>query len=208
LPQPERLTSNDGQLRRKISLQTPLGRSSNKHGTSNCLTICLFAANYSLSIASTTFFCISPLYLLIRAKRATICAHLWRCFLEGSSCATHGRGRPPPPTFQITSRCRGRGGTQKSEETQSHTLDVDWLQVYYFNAVSNESSWSKPAGFAGEATDAKPTSQMRVPGTDWFEVHCDDGRKYYYNDRAEVSPSFRHHHALTCSPKTNASCRP
>jgi len=60
--------------------------------------------------------------------------------------------------------------------------------VYYFNAVTNQSSWSKPAGFAGGATDAKPTSQMRVPGTEWFEVHCADGRKYYYNDRAEVIP--------------------
>ena len=60
------------------------------------------------------------------------------------------------------------------------------MQVYYFNTISNESSWTKPEGFSGEVWDAKPTSQLRVPGTAWYEIHCEDGRKYYYNDQTEV----------------------
>ena len=60
------------------------------------------------------------------------------------------------------------------------------MQVYYHNSISNESSWSKPGGFSGEVLDTKPTSQLRVPGTSWFEIHCEDGRKYYYNDVSEV----------------------
>ena len=60
--------------------------------------------------------------------------------------------------------------------------------MYYYNSVTTESSWSKPAGFSGEVQDAKPTSQLRVPGTQWYEIHCEDGRKYYYNDESEVKP--------------------
>lgn len=61
--------------------------------------------------------------------------------------------------------------------------------MYYLNAVPNESPWTKMAEYAGkeDASDAKPTSQMPVPVPDWFEVHCEDGRKYYCNDRAEAT---------------------
>ena len=63
--------------------------------------------------------------------------------------------------------------------------------MYYFNPLTNDSSWVKPEGFTGGVSEAVPTSQLRVPGTAWFEIHCEDGRKYYYNDKSEVNPGSR-----------------
>ena len=60
--------------------------------------------------------------------------------------------------------------------------------MYYFNPLTNASSWVKPEGFTGGVSEAVPTSQLRVPGTAWFEIHCEDGRKYYHNDKTEVRP--------------------
>ena len=75
------------------------------------------------------------------------------------------------------------------------------LQVYYFNPLTNDSSWVKPEGFTGGVSEAVPTSQLRVPGTAWFEIHCEDGRKYYYSDKTEVTPGSHTPHP--CSPSQN-----
>ena len=65
------------------------------------------------------------------------------------------------------------------------------LQVYYYNTLTNESSWEKPKGFAGDASKASaqltPVSTQPVKGTDWSEVACADGRKYYFNAGTQVS---------------------
>lgn len=72
------------------------------------------------------------------------------------------------------------------------------VQVYYYNALTKESSWSKPEGFTGDVIDAKPTSQLRVPGTQWYEIHCEDGRKYYYNDASEVIVAMEALFRMSC----------
>jgi transcription elongation regulator 1 len=59
------------------------------------------------------------------------------------------------------------------------------MQIYYYNTLTNESSWEKPDSFTGDeqrvAEAPVPVAQAAVPGTDWLEVKCHDGRKYYYN---------------------------
>ena len=64
-------------------------------------------------------------------------------------------------------------------------------QVYYFNTLTEESAWDKPADFegdGGEETTGVPTpvSSFLIPGTPWTEVTCDDSRKYYFNSVTEV----------------------
>ena len=64
-----------------------------------------------------------------------------------------------------------------------------WTQVYYFNTLTNESSWTKPEGFKGEedgAKQAKPVSSIRVRGTRWSRVECEDGKTYYYHVDTKV----------------------
>lgn len=54
-------------------------------------------------------------------------------------------------------------------------------QVYYFNTVTQDSSWEKPEGFEGEVLDVAeqpvPVATETITGTDWTRVKCKDGRK-------------------------------
>ena len=64
------------------------------------------------------------------------------------------------------------------------------LQVYYYNTLTNESSWEKPKDYAGDVNKASaqltPVSTQPVKGTEWSEVVCADGRKYYFNSSTQV----------------------
>nr|XP_007131664.1 hypothetical protein PHAVU_011G031500g [Phaseolus vulgaris]ESW03658.1 hypothetical protein PHAVU_011G031500g [Phaseolus vulgaris] len=63
--------------------------------------------------------------------------------------------------------------------------------IYYYNAMTGESTYDKPAGFIGEShqVSAQPTpvSMTDLPGTDWLLVSTSDGKKYYYNNRTKTS---------------------
>lgn len=67
------------------------------------------------------------------------------------------------------------------------------LQVYYYNTLTNESSWEKPKDYAGDVSKASaqltPVSTQPVKGTEWSEVVCADGRKYYFNGSTQVRQS-------------------
>ena len=69
-----------------------------------------------------------------------------------------------------------------------------WVQVYYYNTSTGESSWQKPEGFEGNTAAGKgtptPASSEGIPLTGWSEVTCTDGRKYYYHAEREVSAAF------------------
>ncbi|KAA8532296.1 hypothetical protein F0562_032329 [Nyssa sinensis] len=63
--------------------------------------------------------------------------------------------------------------------------------VYYYNAVTGESTYEKPAGFKGETdkVTAQPTpvSWEKLVGTDWALVTTNDGKRYYYNTKTKLS---------------------
>ena len=64
------------------------------------------------------------------------------------------------------------------------------VQVYYYNTLTNESSWEKPEDYVGDASKASaqlnPVSTQAVKGTQWAEVICADGRRYYFNATTQV----------------------
>ncbi|CAL5212602.1 unnamed protein product [Lathyrus oleraceus] len=85
----------------------------------------------------------------------------------------------------------------QSEDAANDQLDA-WTAhkteagiVYYYNVVTGESTYDKPAGFKGEAHQVSvqptPVSMVDLPGTDWQLVSTSDGKKYYYNKRTKTS---------------------
>jgi hypothetical protein len=65
-------------------------------------------------------------------------------------------------------------------------------QVYYYNTVTGDSSWSAPEDYAGGAPTGSvggasvPISTTAVKGTSWSEILCSDGKTYYHNAATQV----------------------
>ncbi|XP_076890524.1 uncharacterized protein LOC143541637 [Bidens hawaiensis] len=63
--------------------------------------------------------------------------------------------------------------------------------IYYYNAVTGQSTYQKPVGFKGEPDKvfAQPTpiSWEKCAGTDWSLVTTNDGKRYYYNSKTKLS---------------------
>ncbi|KAJ7954515.1 Pre-mRNA-processing protein 40C [Quillaja saponaria] len=63
--------------------------------------------------------------------------------------------------------------------------------VYYYNALTGESTYDKPSGFKAEpdkvSVQPTPVSMVNLPGTDWVLVTTTDGKKYYYNNQTKTS---------------------
>jgi len=63
--------------------------------------------------------------------------------------------------------------------------------VYYYNALTGESTYEKPPGFKGEAekvtSQPMPVSWEKLTGTDWALVSTNDGKKYYYNTKNQAT---------------------
>ncbi|XP_076956842.1 pre-mRNA-processing protein 40C-like [Bidens hawaiensis] len=63
--------------------------------------------------------------------------------------------------------------------------------IYYYNAVTGQSTYQKPVGFKGEPDKvfAQPTpiSWEKCAGTDWSLVTTNDGKRYYHNSKTKLS---------------------
>ncbi|KAG8092027.1 hypothetical protein GUJ93_ZPchr0012g20311 [Zizania palustris] len=92
---------------------------------------------------------------------------------------------------------------QDSDAWSAHKTDAG--VVYYYNALTGESTYQKPPGYKGEskkvAAQPVPVSCLtatekshtvhatvdKLAGTDWSIVTTSDGKKYYYDNRQKVS---------------------
>ncbi|XP_057783614.1 pre-mRNA-processing protein 40C isoform X2 [Salvia miltiorrhiza] len=88
-------------------------------------------------------------------------------------------------------------GIETKDEAPKEKLDA-WTAhrtetgiVYYYNALTGESTYEKPSDFKGESDKASvqptPVSWEKLSGTDWTLVTTNDGKKYYYNTTNKVS---------------------
>ncbi|KAK9691377.1 hypothetical protein RND81_09G193400 [Saponaria officinalis] len=101
----------------------------------------------------------------------------------------------PPPGTDSSKQFSGNGAkiegvkNDQSDAWSAHRTESG--AVYYYNAVTGESTYEKPSGFKGEAGNATaqptPVSWEKVHGTDWALVATNDGKKYYYNTKTQTS---------------------
>ena len=56
----------------------------------------------------------------------------------------------------------------------------DGRHTYYTNTRTNETTWTKPAGFI----DANGRAQNKVEGTEWVEVSQPSGPSYFHNPKS------------------------
>ncbi|XP_059184075.1 WW domain-binding protein 4 [Centropristis striata] len=72
---------------------------------------------------------------------------------------------------------RGQSEAQVWVEGQS-----DDGHVYYYNTITGESTWEKPANFQGEnSASAQPAQTESSSGCPWMEAVSPEGYTYYYN---------------------------
>ncbi|RLN39631.1 pre-mRNA-processing protein 40C [Panicum miliaceum] len=80
-------------------------------------------------------------------------------------------------------------GVQDSDAWSAHKTETG--VVYYYNALTGESTYQRPPGYKGEpekvATEPVPVSWDKLAGTDWSIVSTSDGKKYYYDNKQKVS---------------------
>lgn len=79
--------------------------------------------------------------------------------------------------------------SDKEEAWSAHRAETG--AVYYYNAVTGESTYQKPIGFKGELdkviAQPTPVSWEKLAGTDWSLVTTNDGKNYYYNTKTKTS---------------------
>ncbi|XP_055802640.1 pre-mRNA-processing protein 40C isoform X2 [Solanum dulcamara] len=107
-----------------------------------------------------------------------------------ASQSTHASGLQPelPPGVGADTK-QGASTGEQLETWTAHRTETG--AIYYYNSLTGESTYEKPAGFRGEpgqvAAQPTPVSWEKLAGTDWALVATNDGQKYYYNTKTKLS---------------------
>ncbi|XP_006661876.1 pre-mRNA-processing protein 40C isoform X2 [Oryza brachyantha] len=116
------------------------------------------------------------------------------------SSTNSGSEEPTHTSAELSSTEHGSQNSNQPEDKKSTAIqDSDaWSAhkteagvVYYYNALTGESTYQKPPGYKGEsekvAAQPVPVSWDKLSGTDWSIVTTSDGKKYYYDNKQNVS---------------------
>ncbi|KAL6526645.1 hypothetical protein OROGR_015735 [Orobanche gracilis] len=110
----------------------------------------------------------------------------------GQSSVSSGQAELPP----------GIDNSERNAETKDIAFTKEQLDawtahrtekgtVYYYNALTGESTYEKPSGFKWESDKAAvqltPVSWEKLTGTDWTLVTTNNAKKYYYNTTTQLS---------------------
>ncbi|XP_010250268.1 PREDICTED: pre-mRNA-processing protein 40C [Nelumbo nucifera] len=101
---------------------------------------------------------------------------------------------PPPGTDQhkhIDDLADKVGATVNAKVDAWTAHKTETGVVYYYNALTGESTYERPSEFHGEpdkvTVQPTPVSCEKLVGTDWALVTTNDGKKYYYNSKTKIS---------------------
>nr|XP_027097460.1 pre-mRNA-processing protein 40C-like [Coffea arabica] len=88
-----------------------------------------------------------------------------------------------------------KDGSPANEHLEAWTAHrTETGALYYYNAVTGESTYEKPSGFVGEpekvTAQPTPVTWEKLAGTDWTLVTTNDGKKYYFNTKTKPFPLF------------------
>lgn len=113
---------------------------------------------------------------------------------SGSPAISVASGSLPStgPGIQPQEALPGTGGTAVGGIPDAWTAHKSEAgAVYYYNALTGESTYDKPTGYKGEldsvTSQPTPVSWEKIAGTDWSSVITNNGKKYYYNSITKVS---------------------
>uniref|UniRef100_A0A2N9IEN5 Pre-mRNA-processing protein 40C n=1 Tax=Fagus sylvatica TaxID=28930 RepID=A0A2N9IEN5_FAGSY len=101
----------------------------------------------------------------------------------------------PPPGIDYRKHVEEVGtqdGAAVNEQLDAWTAHkTETGVVYYYNALTGQSTYDKPPGFKGELgkvhVQPTPVSTVNISGTDWVMVTTSDGKKYYHNSKTKIS---------------------
>ena len=92
---------------------------------------------------------------------------------------------------------KSRQRKKKSKEKGRAKRRSDWVELetdegkkYYFNEMTEETSWTKPKGSSAtrrQGGDGDRKAAAAAAAADWLELETNEGKKYYFNEKTEES---------------------
>ncbi|XP_059649866.1 pre-mRNA-processing protein 40C isoform X2 [Cornus florida] len=115
--------------------------------------------------------------------------------VSGNQSESSGMQRELPPGIDNSKHANDVGikdGAAVNEQVDAWTAHkTETGAVYYYNSLTGESTYKKPAGFIRETdkvtVEPTPVSWGKLAGTDWEMATTNDGKRYYYNTKTKLS---------------------